>query len=33
MMDQVDAILYGRTTHQLLEFWRTFLENPDGADL
>ncbi|MBC8004188.1 MAG: dihydrofolate reductase family protein [Verrucomicrobia bacterium] len=23
-----DAILYGRTTYQLMEFWRTFLENP-----
>src|SRR5690606_34301495 len=23
-----DAILYGRTTNQLMEFWRTVLENP-----
>ena len=23
-----DAILYGRTTYQLMEFWRTLLENP-----
>lgn len=23
-----DAILYGRTTYQLMEYWRTFLENP-----
>ncbi len=23
-----DVILYGRTTYQLMEFWRTFLENP-----
>lgn len=22
------AILYGKTTYQLMEFWRTFLENP-----
>lgn len=25
---QGDAILYGRTTYQLMEFWRTLLENP-----
>ena len=23
-----DAILYGRTTYQLMEYWRTFLEKP-----
>lgn len=23
-----DTILYGRTTYQLMEFWRTLLENP-----
>lgn len=23
-----DAILYGKTTYQLMEYWRTFLENP-----
>lgn len=23
-----DAILYGRTTYQLMEYWRTFLETP-----
>jgi dihydrofolate reductase len=28
LMRQGDAILYGRTTYQLMEFWRTFLENP-----
>lgn len=28
LLDQGDAILYGRTTYQLMEFWRTFLENP-----
>jgi dihydrofolate reductase len=27
-LGQGDAILYGRTTYQLMEFWRTFLENP-----
>lgn len=25
---QGDTILYGRTTYQLMEFWRTILENP-----
>lgn len=28
LMGQGDAILYGKTTYQLMEFWRTFLENP-----
>lgn len=28
LLAQGDAILYGRTTYQLMEFWRTFLENP-----
>lgn len=28
LMGQGDAILYGRTTYQLMEFWRTFLKNP-----
>ncbi len=28
LLRQGDAILYGRTTYQLMEFWRTFLENP-----
>jgi dihydrofolate reductase len=28
LLNQGDAILYGRTTYQLMEFWRTFLENP-----
>lgn len=28
LMGQGDAILYGRTTYQLMEFWRTLLENP-----
>lgn len=28
LLSQGDAILYGRTTYQLMEFWRTFLENP-----
>ncbi len=28
LMGQGDAILYGRITYQLMEFWRTFLEYP-----
>jgi dihydrofolate reductase len=28
LLGQGDAILYGRTTYQLMEFWRTFLKNP-----
>ena len=28
LLNQGDAILYGRTTYQLMEFWRTFLKNP-----
>ncbi len=28
LLGRGDAILYGRTTYQLMEFWRTLLENP-----
>ena len=28
LLGQGDAILYGKTTYQLMEFWQTFLENP-----
>src|SRR6478736_8286877 len=28
LMRHGDAILYGRTTYQLMEFWRTFLQTP-----
>ncbi len=28
LLGRGDAILYGRTTYQLMEFWRSFLENP-----
>jgi dihydrofolate reductase len=28
LLGQADAILYGRITYQLMEFWRSFLENP-----
>jgi dihydrofolate reductase len=30
LLGQGDAILYGRTTFQLMEFWRTLLENPSA---
>ena len=30
LLGQGDAILYGRITYQLMEFWRTFLEKPSG---
>lgn len=28
LLGRGDAILYGRTTYQLMEFWRTLLKNP-----
>ena len=28
LLDQAGIVLYGRTTYQLMEFWRTLLENP-----
>ena len=28
LLSQGDAILYGRTTYQLMEYWRTLLKNP-----
>ena len=28
LLDQGEAILYGRKTYELMEFWRTLLENP-----
>lgn len=28
LLSRGDAILYGRTTYQLMEFWRSFLEKP-----
>ena len=28
LLGKGDVILYGRTTYQLMEFWRTLLENP-----
>ena len=30
LLDRSDVILYGRTTYQLMEYWRTFLEKPSG---
>lgn len=28
LLSNADTILYGRTTYQLMEYWRTVLENP-----
>lgn len=28
LLGKADAILYGKTTYQLMEFWRTLLKNP-----
>ena len=28
LLGEGDAILYGRTTYQLMEYWRSFLDNP-----
>lgn len=28
LLGQAGAILYGRVTYQLMDYWRTFLENP-----
>ncbi|MGG7665208.1 dihydrofolate reductase family protein [Dyadobacter sp. BHUBP1] len=30
LLRDADAILYGRITYQLMEFWRSILENPTG---
>ena len=30
LLGKGDSILYGRTTYQLMEFWRTLLENPSN---
>lgn len=30
LLNDAGVILYGRTTYQLMEFWRTLLENPSG---
>lgn len=30
LLRSADTILYGRITYQLMEFWRTVLENPTG---
>jgi dihydrofolate reductase len=31
LLGQGDVILYGRTTYQLMEYWRPFLENPSDV--
>lgn len=30
LLRSADTVLYGRITYQLMEFWRTVLENPTG---
>jgi dihydrofolate reductase len=30
LLRSADAVLYGRITYQLMEYWRTVLENPTG---
>ncbi|GAB3220727.1 dihydrofolate reductase family protein [Algoriphagus aestuariicola] len=30
LLGQAGIILYGRTTYELMEFWRTLVENPSG---
>ena len=30
LLSNADAILFGRITYQLMEFWRTFVEKPSG---
>ncbi|QMU30914.1 dihydrofolate reductase family protein [Adhaeribacter radiodurans] len=30
LLNNAGTILYGRTTYQLMEYWRTVLENPTG---
>lgn len=30
LLNQADVILYGRTTYQLMEYWRPYVKNPSG---
>ena len=30
LLDNADAVLYGRITYQLMQFWQTLLKNPSG---
>ena len=30
LISNAGALLYGRVTYQLMEYWRTVLENPTG---
>lgn len=30
LLDSADTMLFGKTTYQLMEFWRPFLQNPSG---
>jgi len=31
LLNEGDAIIYGRVTYQLMEYWRPFVENPTGT--
>lgn len=30
LLDSAETVIYGRITYQLMEFWRTLVENPSG---
>lgn len=30
LLDNADAVLYGRMTYQLMQFWQTLINNPSG---
>jgi len=30
LLDNSGVILYGRTTYELMQFWKTILQNPSG---
>jgi dihydrofolate reductase len=30
LLDNIGVILYGRTTYELMQFWKTLLQNPSG---
>src|SRR5687768_7601974 len=30
LLDNADAVLYGRITYQLMQYWQTLIKNPSG---
>ncbi|MCZ7615761.1 MAG: hypothetical protein M5T52_19985 [Ignavibacteriaceae bacterium] len=30
LLSNADAVLYGRITYQLMQFWQTLIKNPSG---